>query len=131
MPPAQRVFCNLYHSDCTKLIRETAGELGLSLAEYLGSIQEYPMPELAYKYQYGNPLVRPEEVPKLPKKMRRLHQWYIATNKNTKGTNWLILGIKDEFFLRGNEEIHIEFEELFQLFNQDAIDKSTFGAYCL
>ena len=48
----------------------------------------------AYKYQYGKPLVRPEEVPKLPTKMRRLHQWYMEEAK--KGTNWLILGIKDE-----------------------------------
>ena len=48
-----------------------------------------------------------------------------------KGTNWLILGIKDEHFLRGNDEIQIEFEELFQLFNQDAIDQSVVSAYCL
>ena len=87
------------------------------------------MAELAYKYQYGNPLVRPEEVPKLSTKMRRLHQWYMEETK--KGTNWVILGIKDEHYLRGNDEIHIEFEELFRLFNQDAIDKSVVIAYCL
>ena len=37
----------------------------------------------------------------------------------------------DEHFLRGRDEIHIEFEELFQLFNQDAIDKSIISAYCM
>ena len=41
------------------------------------------------------------------------------------------LGIKDEHFLRGKAEVHIEFEELFQLFNQDVIDKSIVSAYCL
>ena len=85
--PPLNVFSDIpYDSDCTKLIREMAGELGLSMAEYLGSIQEYhPMSEFAYKYQYGKPLVRPEEVPKLPTKMRRLYQWYMAETK--KGTN--------------------------------------------
>ena len=107
-----------------------ADNLGVSLVEYLGSMKEYPMAEpFKYKYQHGKPLVRPEEVPNLPTKMRRLHQCYMEKAK--KGTNWLILGIKDEHFLREKAEVHIEFEELFQLFNLDAIDKSIVSAYYL
>ena len=88
------------------------------------------MADIAYKYKAGDPLLRsPEEIDNLPTKMRRLHQWYMEASK--KGMNGIILGIKDEHYLRGKDEIHVEFEELFQLFNQDAIDKSIVSCYCL
>ena len=116
--PPLNVFSDIpVDSEYTKLMRAAADNLGVSLVEYLGSMKEYPMAEpCKYKYKHGEPLVRPEEVRNLPTKMRRLHQWYMEEAK--KGTNYLILGINDEHFLRGKDEIHIEFEELFQLFNQ-------------
>ena len=47
------------------------------------------------------------------------------------GSNWLMVGIRDEHYFRENDEINIEFDELFQLYNQDAIDKSIVSCYCL
>ena len=47
------------------------------------------------------------------------------------GTNYIIVGINDEHYFNGDEEIYIDFEELFQLYNQDAIDKSIVSCYCL
>jgi hypothetical protein len=42
----------------------------------------------------------------------------------------LLLKISKEHFL-GEDLIHIEFEEIFQLFNQDALDKSLVSSYVL
>jgi hypothetical protein len=43
--------------------------------------------------------------------MQRLHKWYIEASKE--GKNWLTQGINDEHYLRGNDDINIEFSELF------------------
>jgi hypothetical protein len=88
------------------------------------------MDDLAYRYEYGKPLVRPEEVPHLPTQMQRLHHWYVeACSKE--GSNMIMVGIRDEHYFRGKAEMFIEFEELFQLYNQDAINKTIISCYCL
>ena len=110
-------------------IQAMAASVGVSMAEYLSSLVEYPMAELAYTFKYGEPLVKPELVKSLPTKMRRLHDWYMKACKEE--LEWIILEIEDEYFFRGKQEIHIEVCELFQLFNQDALDKSLVSCYCL
>jgi hypothetical protein len=47
------------------------------------------------------------------------------------GNNWIILGINDEHYFRGTDDINIEFAELFELYNHDALDKSMISAYYL
>jgi hypothetical protein len=47
------------------------------------------------------------------------------------GQNWIILGINDEHYFCGTDGINIEFAELLQLYNHDALDKSMISAYCL
>jgi hypothetical protein len=47
------------------------------------------------------------------------------------GSIMLIVGVRDEHYFRGNENIYIEFEELFQFFNQDVVDKSLMSFYFL
>jgi hypothetical protein len=42
----------------------------------------------------------------------------------------LIVKVTNEHYL-GEDEIHIEFEEIFQLFKQDVLDKSIISCYCL
>jgi hypothetical protein len=110
-------------------VQDAAANVGVSIAEYLGSLVEYPMADLAYQYKYGEPLVKPELIKTLPTKMRRLHDWYMKVSKE--GLTWIVLEIEDEHFFRGNQEIHIEVCELFQLFNQDALDKSIVSCYYL
>jgi hypothetical protein len=46
------------------------------------------------------------------------------------GREMLIVKVTNEHYL-GEEEIHIELEELFQLFKQDALSKSLVSCYCL
>ena len=102
-------------------------------ARHLGATIEYddyfPMAEPVYKYKYGMPLISNDKLPLLQTQMRKLHDWYMQACRESK--IFLIVGIKDEHYFRGNEEVNIEFEELFQLFNQDALDKSFMSCYCL
>jgi hypothetical protein len=42
----------------------------------------------------------------------------------------LLVEVSKEHFL-GEDLIHIDFEELFQVFNQDALDKSLISSYVL
>jgi hypothetical protein len=43
--------------------------------------------------------------------MRKLHKWYKEAWQH--GQNWIILGINDEHYFRGTDDINIEFAELF------------------
>jgi hypothetical protein len=48
---------------------------------------------------------------------------------STDGKNWIILGINDEHYFRGTDDINIEFAELFQLYNHDTLNKSIISAH--
>lgn len=107
-----------------------AREMGITVEQLLG-IEELPTmdpKELAWKYVRGNPLVRPDEVDLLPTQMRRLHNWYLREVKA--GRESLMVKVKPEHYFHGND-VWIEFPEIFQLFNQDALDKSLVSCYCL
>ena len=105
-----------------------ASKLGMTVDEMLNEA-DFPKSKLAYKYAPGESLVRPEQVEHLPTQMRRLHDWYMKAC--VKGDIMLIMAVRDEHYFRGDDEIHIEFEELVQLFNQDAMDKYLISCYCL
>ena len=77
----------------------------------------------------GQPLVRPEQVPHLPTQMRRLHEWYLKFSKD-EGREMLMVQVKKEHYFR-DDMINIDFDEFFQLYNQDALDKSIISCYCL
>jgi hypothetical protein len=112
----------------TDKVTEAAKDFGISTVDQLLGTEEFPMAELAWKYVPGNPLVRPEQVPRLSIQMRRLHEWYMKEVKN--GREMLIVKVKEEHYFYENE-IMIEFPEIFQLFNQDALDKSLVSCYYL
>jgi len=99
-----------------------------SVAQLFIGGADIPKAELAWKFVPGNPLVRPEQVPHLPTQMRRLHEWYMKVVKD--GRTMLMVAVKKEHYFIDNE-ICIELEELFQLYNQDALDKSIVSCYCL
>jgi len=100
---------------------------GLSVAQVIGDTG-FPMAEIAWKYVHGESLVRPEQVPKLTTQMRRLHEWYLKVAKG--GQIMLMVALKEEHFFQ-EYDICIMLEELFQLYNQDALDKSLVTCYCL
>jgi hypothetical protein len=73
-----------------------------------------PTTPLAWKYENGKSLVPSGKERTMPSQMRRLHEWYMKVAKGEREI--LLLKISKEHFL-GEDLIHIEFEELFQLFN--------------
>jgi hypothetical protein len=107
------------------MIEWTARGLGAPV-QYEGY---FPMAEVTYTYTYGQTLVRPDQLPHLGTQMRKLHEWYMQACRDSKIL--LTVGIRDEHYFRGNEELNIDFEELFQLFNQDALDKALISCYCM
>jgi hypothetical protein len=104
---------------------------GTNPGDYLGDDVQFKTLEVVeiFKYEHGKPLVKPDHPP-LPTMMRRLHEWYLETCRKS-GIDGLMLGIKEEHDFIGVDLMPIEFVELFQLFNQEALDKQLMTCYCL
>jgi hypothetical protein len=88
---------------------------------------DIPTMPLAWKYEKGKSLVPPGKKKTLPSQMRRLHEWYMKVVKGEREI--LLLKVSKEHFL-GEDLIHIDFEELFQLFNQVALNKMSRQFLC-
>ena len=103
--------------------RRQAEELGITVGQLL---EIEPMDtlreeDIKWKYVRGEPMVKPEEVKKLSTRMYELHQWYMQITKSTNRES-LMVKVKEEDYFHGTA-LSIEYTELFQLFNQDALDK--------
>ena len=85
--------------------------------------------EIKRKYVRGQPLVEPEEVKNLPTRMYELHQWYMNITKISDRLS-LMVNVKEEHYFH-EKALSVEYSELFQLFHQDALDKSIVSLYCL
>ena len=85
--------------------------------------------EIKRKYARGQPLVKPEEVKKLPTRMYELHQWYMDITKRSDRESLMVYVKKDDYY--HEKAVAVEYPELFQLYNQDALDKSIVSCYCL
>jgi hypothetical protein len=103
-----------------------ASEAGLSVTQFLS--EDMRKADLAWTYIKGERLVTLVKEKGLPTKMQKLHEWYMVITKSVR--EMLVVKVTYEHYL-GEDEIHIDFEELFQLYNQDALDKSLVSGYCL
>jgi hypothetical protein len=72
--------------------------------------------------------MRVERLEELPTHMRHLHAWYLTAAK--KGRIMIVGNVPREYYGRP-EEIHVDFDELFQMYNCEALDKSLMSCYCL
>ena len=89
----------------------------------------YPIEyQYAWTYVNGKSLVRPEAVQFLTTQLRQLHQWYMKAAKA--GHDHLWVAYRKEHYFR-DDAIYVQFSEIFQLFNQDALDKALVSCYCL
>ena len=61
--------------------------------------------------------------------MYELHEWYMKIAKTTNRES-LMVQVKEEHYFHA-KDLYVEFTELFQLFNQDALNKSIVSCYCL
>ena len=103
---------------------------GTNPGDYLGDDVEFETMEVdEFRYQYGKPLVK-DGSPPLTTMMRRFHQWYMKTCSGS-GKDTLTMRIKEEHDLVGTGLFSVEFDELFELYNQKAIDKTLVTCYCL
>jgi hypothetical protein len=101
-------------------------EAGLTLSQLMSG--DIPTALIAWKYEKGKSSVPPGKERTLPSQMRRLHAWYMDVAKGEREI--LLLKVTKEHFL-GEYLIHIDFEKIFQLFNQDALDKYLVSSYVL
>ena len=85
--------------------------------------------EIKRKYVRGEPLVEPEEVKNLPTRMYELHQWYMDIT-NISNRESLMVNVKKDHYYH-EKVVTVAYSELFQLYNQDALDKSIVSCYCL
>ena len=85
--------------------------------------------EIKWKYAWGQPLVHPDKVKDLPTRMYQLHQWYMNITKISNRES-LMVNVKHEHYYH-EKALTIEYPELFQLYNQDTLDKSIVSCYCL
>ena len=77
-----------------------------------GNLQDYlpddALPDFMkvdeHRYEYGKPLVKDEK--SLTTMMRRFHNWYMKTCRESGGTNTLTLFIKEEHDLVGIDLFH-------------------------
>jgi hypothetical protein len=80
------------------------------------------------KFVMRGPLVSKERLKDLLTNMRYLHAWYINEAKNER--IMIMARVPREYYGRP-EEIHVDFDELFQMYNCDAHDKSLMSCCCL
>src|SRR4051812_27446509 len=101
-----------------------------NLDDYLPDDVDYGFLDVQiHRYEYGKPLVKDER--SLTTMMRRLHDWYMKTCRESGGRNTLYMRVKPGHDLVGIELLHVPFEEFYQFFNQLALDKATVTCYCL
>ena len=85
--------------------------------------------QIKRKYVWGQPLVEPDEVKKLPTRMYELHQWYMDITKISNRESLMVNVNKEHYY--HEKAVTVEYSELFQLYNKDALDKSIVSCYCL
>jgi hypothetical protein len=114
-----------------EIAQKLADEWGMSVKDVLASQDErFPKTVVAPKPKFvmGGPLVTKERLEDLPTNMRYLHAWYMNEAKNGRIT--IVACVPREYYGHP-EEIHVDFDELFQMYNCDALDKSLMSCYCL
>ena len=101
-----------------------------NLGDYLPDDVHYDILEVdEHKYHYGKPLVKDERY--LTTMMRRLHDWYMKTCRESRGRNTLTLRVKLEHGLVGIELLNVPFEEFFQfLIKRPSINQRSLATVC-
>jgi hypothetical protein len=121
----------LVQGQSLEIAQKWADEWGMSIEDVLASQDKrFPKTVVAPKPKIfmRGPLVSKKRFKDLPTNMRFLHTWYMNEAKN--GRIMVVASVPLEYYDR-REEIHVNFEELFHMYNCDALDKSLMSCYCL
>ena len=105
--------------------------LGMTVGQFLEIELMSPLreEEIKRKYVRGQPLVELDEVKNLPTRMYELHQWYMNITKISNRESLMVDVKKDHYY--HEKAVAVEYSELFQLYNQDSLDRSIVSCYCL
>ena len=103
--------------------------MGMTLGNLLG-YEETTMLEIARQYVKGESMVSNEELTRLSTQMRNLHDWYMSHTSRKNAKDWIPVDIREEHHYKPYM-IQFQMIELFQLYNQRALDISILGCYCL
>ena len=104
-------------------------ESGLTKAQLEGAEIEVHPGANKKPFKLGEPLMWEELIPTLPTRMRELHAWYLKASASKDKV--FRARIQDRNFHRGMDDIWIEFENLYDLYHQDALDKSLLSVFCM
>nr|TKW29521.1 hypothetical protein SEVIR_3G400800v2 [Setaria viridis] len=117
-------------SNFDKNLIEFANDTNLTAAQLRGEddIPTLPVPK-KWKYNYGKELMLSKLVKYLLTKMYKLHQWYMQATSN--GYAAMKVWIGDQHYYRGDGIIMVDLEELYMLYNLDALDKSLISCWVL
>jgi len=80
-------------------------------------------------FKLGEPLMWEELIPRLPTRMHELHAWYLKASAMK--DVMFCARVQDRHFHRGMDDVWIEFENLYDLYHQDALDKSLLSVFSM
>ena len=88
-------------------------------------------PKAAERWQFklGELLVAPDEWAKLTYQLRKFHAWYM--NESKEGRESFEARVKEQDLLHGDGSIFIFFEEMYRLYQYDALDVSILSCWTL
>nr|ABA98662.1 transposon protein, putative, CACTA, En/Spm sub-class [Oryza sativa Japonica Group] len=109
-------------------ITEFISDTGLTVDQLIRGAP-IPKAEVAYKFELGKPLVRPEQLQSLPTQMYKFHKRYMEMS--AKGREMFGARIRNPDFLQGEDVLWIHFKDLFDLYHLDALDISLRSAWIL
>ena len=104
-------------------------ESGLTKAQLEGIEIEVHPGANKKPFVLGEPLMWEELIPRLPTRMRELHAWYLKASASKNVV--FCARVQDRHFHWGMNDIWIEFENLYDLYHQNTLDKSLLSVFCM
>ena len=81
------------------------------------------------QFELGKALVNPDKERNLTTQMRRLHQWYME--QSGQGFQAFPVRHTDDYFHNGDGSFWVYFKDLYELYNEDALDVSIVRTWTL
>lgn len=104
-------------------------ETGLTLEQATGQQDTQALVPVRWPFSLGLPLFDPEKEYEITTNLRHLHQWYLR--ESAKGRQGFYARFKEFHFFREPDDIWISFEEIYQLYQKDALDWTLMACWTL
>jgi len=110
-------------------IQRQMRETGLSREVLTGQASPPKAEVTRWHFELGKPFVPPDDVKKLQTKMYLFNGWYMV--QASKGRKMFGCRVKDEDFFNGEETIWLEFRDIHEIYQRDALDISLIQIWVL